>query len=1859
MENRVLKRIVIFITVFMLVFSNCGYTLQALAATDGFTLFGFNLFGKENLDFDAYFLDENGKKQTDYLLDVNSKMTMVLEVNPRAEGYLKNGTIKAVGKEGKNTNFKFEEVFIDSGDEKKELTIKTPADKTLLQTQLTVNSEDSNEVNNSQTNEEIENKLEKQNTVNNETSNELANIDNNISVKNNNIVDSNTVLKNETITENTVSQQNTVSEKNTTIDDSIIEDSDIENIEEIEEELVDEEVALKEEIESDEPIFVGVAKATVTSENEIVIENIIEDTKIYVSISFKTSEYLNVEDLYKEIELQLTGNYIDINLEEIPIELSNNLNVGWEYKKEFEVSSEYTKVSPFRIGDTQATIVENTIKINRDIIDENYLPLKETKISIEVPNIDGNLPTNLDVKALKLKATTGEDVNEISFSSDNWEYDEKNNILNIFVENKDGKFTYGEDIYVVTYRYETYVEQPELSLNTKGSVAVTEFSGKTNNEIVKNLDKTEKIITNVGELVTYSIGTTEEKISKGKINANYNQSEEKYESEFDTTVSVNILTNDVLNEFILKDNKEFYIDNDGLEFETQDVKYKSIKFKYNEIQSFLEKGGLIEIKNSNEELLYTLNNDLIKSDDDSEIFIQGDVRGIQISFKNIVENGNINIEFTKAIGKSSYEKASFANFKKLESRINAVVKYSEDSQEANLPEIRVQKEFEESKTEADISMNKVSLSTAEVNENVEFKIELNNDKEYSDLYVNPVFEISLPKYVTNIDIKSANMLFESGLSIGNTTIYRADDGTQRMRIEIKGTQTEFSNGTVTNGTNIIINTNITLDKYSPRKDDQIKLYYINEGVTNYVSQTKWTLNTNIPTGIIKTTNGFDSYVFKINAPSGLITINEIQNYDGQNSVVTSIKQGEETREVEMGKTAQVARMNLIAINNTENKCTDVAFLGRIPVKDVTDVKTGEVLETNINTSLISRITENEENPLSAKIYYSTNPNADKNLNDSSNGWTEEVPDFSQIKSFLIIPDNTVEPGYIFKYTYEFVIPENLPYEAKMYGSFGGFYNNHSSIAINYESSNADLVGLLTKAGPKVEAKLSVNVGDGAEVREASFLDYTLTIVNSGSITAENVTVTNPIPEGTTLYEEVENDGFGRYGWFKSEKQEDMTWAIDKLEPGEVKEFKYTLKVKQLSDNQNITEITNKAEVSVSNLILNIESNKTTNKILKSNFDIDIYSNNQKTISTNESFVLAVKVKNISGNDLNNVNFEYKLPNEVVYNSNLTQIESGSITFRNFNYNEEDNILKVDIEEWKKDSVAEIIIRGNVIAGNKQEISNKVSLITEDNEEVVSRELKLNLLGANLEVSQVSSAINNKIKEGEEIEFIFSISNTGNYEAEDVYINSKISEYLENVRVSTSGSVSQVFDSEIGEELSESIHSIPQDDVVNIHVYGKVKDVDDDTKTIISKMSVSNLYQDINTDEISIQILNDPTRKIEPKNDKQEVIKEEFNSELSNNEVSLDNPIQEQENNNEVLNTETQDKSNNEVPNNEIINYNEEKNSVIQSVPKYDISGKIWLDTNKNGILDDEEKGISGVQVQLQKDNVNVKATVSSSDGIYTFKDVNPGKYVIIYSYDGNLYTSTIFRNVENGTERASYSRELTDGQAITDVVTVENGNVESINFGLKEKDRFDLTVSKSIILAKVITNGKTTEHKYKNLDLAKLEISAKDLDKTMIELHYQIVVKNEGNISGKAIQIADYLPKDTTLNLEQSKNWYLGNDGNAYNDSLNELLIAPGEKLTIDLVLNKNMTSENTGVVGNKVVVAKAEGNTDSIIENNKNNDATQELIISIRTGYTAPIFLIFVLIIVSGITIYMVKTEKINLKKFKIKKITLKKFYK
>jgi len=198
--------------------------------------------------------------------------------------------------------------------------------------------------------------------------------------------------------------------------------------------------------------------------------------------------------------------------------------------------------------------------------------------------------------------------------------------------------------------------------------------------------------------------------------------------------------------------------------------------------------------------------------------------------------------------------------------------------------------------------------------------------------------------------------------------------------------------------------------------------------------------------------------------------------------------------------------------------------------------------------MVDKIKEDVQNVNTVEIYYSANENANKDLKNESNGWVTEVEDLSTVRSYMIIVKGDIEAGSVLRYTYDFEIPENLPYESKITGAFAAYYNNQKEEAVVYESSSADKVVLTTGIGPKIEAKLSVDVGDGADVLERRYLNYTVEVTNTGSVPATGVTVEveKPIFGEFYTYEEKANEWAGYY----YENIDSKTISIDDIQPGE-------------------------------------------------------------------------------------------------------------------------------------------------------------------------------------------------------------------------------------------------------------------------------------------------------------------------------------------------------------------------------------------------------------------------------------------------------------------------------------------------------------------------------------------------------------------------------------------------------------------------------------------------------------------------------------------------------------------------------------
>ncbi|HDJ4049249.1 TPA: carboxypeptidase regulatory-like domain-containing protein, partial [Staphylococcus aureus] len=116
-------------------------------------------------------------------------------------------------------------------------------------------------------------------------------------------------------------------------------------------------------------------------------------------------------------------------------------------------------------------------------------------------------------------------------------------------------------------------------------------------------------------------------------------------------------------------------------------------------------------------------------------------------------------------------------------------------------------------------------------------------------------------------------------------------------------------------------------------------------------------------------------------------------------------------------------------------------------------------------------------------------------------------------------------------------------------------------------------------------------------------------------------------------------------------------------------------------------------------------------------------------------------------------------------------------------------------------------------------------------------------------------------------------------------------------------------------------------------------------------------------------------------------------------------------------------------------------------PKYNLGDYVWEDTNKNGIQDQDEKGISGVTVTLKDEKGNVLKTVTTdADGKYKFTDLDNGNYKVEFTTPEG-YTPT---TVTSGSDIEKDSNGLTTTGVINgaDNMTLDSGFYKTPKYNL-------------------------------------------------------------------------------------------------------------------------------------------------------------------------------------------------------------------
>ena len=1197
--------------------------------------------------------------------------------------------------------------------------------------------------------------------------------------------------------------------------------------------------------------------------------------------------------------------------------------------------------------------------------------------------------------------------------------------------------------------------------------------------------------------------------------------------------------------------------------------YKTTKISKQKMLDILGENGRITIVNADTNKQLAIINAQTEANENGDIVVEykENVENIKMILTAPQKVEKLEIENTKTIVNANKNTIKTAN----EIALNVEGTYTSVDKENNIEEAESKIELKETETSAKLEINKTELSTMTTNQNVEFRVTLQSKEESNELFKNPVVKIQLPEKIENIKVNSISLIYEDELKIKSSKL-----NGKTIEITFDGEQTKYKDEAI-DGAVLLINADLTINKKATSSTETVTMTYTNANAINYKN------GANI---------GTEQQNINIVSYAGLVTTNQISDY-GINVINND---GEKTAKLQTSETEKNVTIEKNIINNNEDKISNVKILGTFPTKDaVSGINNIDIL---VNGAIkVSGIDSSK-----VKVYYSNNEKATTDLEDTTNSWQENITNSANVKKYLIIVDELDKLEEI-DISYGITIPENLEYNEVAQEGYNVYYTNTNN---STESSvELDKLTLETGKGPVVDTILNAFVAGEErtqEVKEGEIIKYTVTVSNTGTEDMKNINVVGKVPEGTTYVEksevptgmtveDVEYKPFTEY-----QDRKNIEFNIEKLVVGETTTQSYLVKVNKGTKG---TKISNELTTKYGDVTK--KSNELINEVKEANIEIELYSTTDNEKVTNGyTYGYIANVKNTSNEELKNVKVN-------VLAGDIFNVKSISYTnSENKNVIERTNKYIV-IDKIPAGKTQQVVI-DTMIDSNAELTNSKMNVTVEQNKETYySNQLEFNVKIANIELEMTSNNSNNYVKAGETIEYKIKVKNIGTENLKDVQIVDSISNKTTLTEVQKNGKV-----------LGKEQYSVQNSKLIVKDELAENETVEYTVKAIVNKIPGNTKAMEIpNSVAVSVDGLKLKETTVK------HILQPESNS--NNNGNNSGNNENTGNNGNTNSNGNTNNGGNTENPDSTVTT-----NNVI--------TGTAWLDTNNNGQKDTAEQLLSGIVVRLVSTSNNETAkdtdgkeivTTTDNNGFYSLNKVPNGEYIVVFEYDTSKYILTTYEKAGVSEENNSkvINKKITQNNeektvGATEIIKLNNNNVANINIGLQEAKVFDLKLDKTVNRITIQNSKGTVTKEYDNATLAKAEIDAKLVNATTVVVEYTIKVTNEGEVDAYVRKIADYLSSDYKFSSELNKDWYQA-DGNVYTTSLANQKIAPGESKEIKLIVTKQMTESNTGLIPNTAEIVESYNelglqDVDSTAGNKvKGEDdmGTAEVILSIKTG--------------------------------------------
>lgn len=1495
--------------------------------------------------------------------------------------------------------------------------------------------------------------------------------------------------------------------------------------------------------------------------NTIGLKQVNSGTQLILEIpviASKENQY-DLSNFSKLNDITLTGIYVGDTGKETKIQKTIQTRNEWSGEIELALEQQLIRFIPYQVKEKMGTILQTLV---RSGIKDNTLPIEETLIQVLVPQVNGKNPNRVNVAVNGTLATNGK--TQEGFTKDQWSYDQTTGMLTITVKNEaqENQVSWvktGKDEFVVTYLFDEKVDTLFAIQNVTATVKAyntVETKVSVNGEL--SISQNEIL----GQIVTGNINVTEA-LSKGYL---YTKAEK--ETIYKENVTIDISAPTLIDELIITQNIDYFVNAKGeISQATNDTYYKTTKISKTNFEAILGEEGSLKITTLSGEELATFNKDTQADENGDYVFqYEGQQNQILIKTSAPAEIGKLEIRHEKALkGNTNYNKTQVESFKTLKVAANIEAKTEENV----ISNVEMVKEIAlvAPTTKVEASVSNSNLSTVVTNENVELRVVLKTSDISCDLYKNPTVEIVLPNYISHLNIKDINLLFDKELQIKDYNTYVNENGNIVIRVNIVGEQTGYSQDEISKGANLIINTDITLKQLTPTTNDVMKVAVTNELVTLY-EQTEY----QVP--------------LKAVAPTGMVTTNAISGYNAKNETVTSISSQEQIGKLDAKKEAKIATVTTNIINNYQDIVKNVSILGRIPTSGSKHADTLQDFGSNLALSMASAITVSGMDASKVEIYYSTNLEATKDVSLASNGWTKTVETLENVKSYLIVINGDMTTGTLLNVSYQLAIPENLNYNMEAYSNYVVYFDHVTEAETTQEKAVATKVGLTTGDGPELQVTMSSDIENG-RVEEKKIINYTVFVKNVGKSELNNVKVTAKVPN-KTVYTWVEGENVGqlREERYYDGQIKEYSQVIPSIKVGETKEITYQVETKDLmisyDENQNpIIEEANietNATATVEGFDDTFTSSNLSDKLVQGYFSVNMYTSpilNTIPFAENQELQYVLEIENVNAQEKNNVIVTNQLPDGLKF---VNVDELGK-------YDETTNTILWDLGtigayDYKtlKVDVVTAPIQGN---DTRKEIINKVQITTADR--TMEKEISIAVEKAKLTVKQSSETAGKEIAAGDKIIYNIQVKNEGAGIARNIKIIDILPEGVtyESTQYSVNG---KTYDMQMhaNGKSTISLSSLGSNETVDITITVTANALNSgDTKQVTNKVTVTAKdMEEITANEVTHTIVTKQTSVDDP---------------------SIDEPVE----------------------------------------GTYSISGIAWLDANGDGKRDENETRLANIpillinadngQIVLDKETGKEKKQQTGNNGEYIFANLEPGNYMVIFLYDAGNYGVTLYKQAGVNDNQNSDAVQMnvtyegtTRSAGVSDKLTITNENIANIDLGLIESLKFDLKLDK--VISKITVNDEkgTKVHEYKDEKLAKLDLDRKTVNGTTIMIEYKIRVTNEGGLAGYAKKIVDYMPSDMKFSSEINQDWYTADNGtNLYNTSLANTLILPGETKEITLLLTKQMTESNMGIINNTAEIAESYNDLglediDSVVSNKVQNEddySGADAIIGTKTG--------------------------------------------